>query len=91
MSTSGVDPDSDPDLDSVDPAPDSFAPDHLSLASAMVPSTNVQSPHPSCFATFVLRSRACRFTSTPTTSSQGFTLVHFLAQCKRFLWDRGCD
>jgi len=21
---------------------------------------------------------------------QGLTLVHFSAQCKRFLWDRGC-
>ena len=25
-----------------------------------------------------------------TTTIQGLTLVHFSAQCKRFLWDRGC-
>ena len=24
------------------------------------------------------------------TVDQGLTLVHFLAQIKRFLWDRGC-
>jgi len=29
-------------------------------------------------------------TPVSTTTGQGLTLVHFPAQCKRFLWDRGC-
>jgi len=27
---------------------------------------------------------------TPSASAQGLTLLHFSAQRKRFLWDRGC-
>jgi len=36
------------------------------------------------------RYRGCFTPITPPTTDQGLTLLHFSAQRKRFVWDRGC-
>jgi len=39
---------------------------------------------------FSCRSYTCTLPSLVTAAKQGLTLLHFSAQLKRFLWDRGC-
>jgi hypothetical protein len=44
-------------------------------------------PHPVAYPSTV---ESRRVNPTQSAAAQGLTLVHFSAQRKRFLWDRGC-